>query len=342
MVKNSFVESIENVLFMFEDPVILVDDKAKVMAANNLFKDTFRIKKYGLKKGTSLANAFAPTNKIRKYILDKLQDINVPKELKINGRFYEVKSSNISMNNNAYYFFLFDDTTEQVSVENKLKSFTSDVAHELKTPLAGITAISELIAYSDKLDTKKIKEESQYIYDEAQRLSTLVNNLLEISKPDYKKDQSTKEFINAKEAISHVVNGLKHKFEKNNIEIKLDIESDKIFTNYNDIIQVLTNLIDNAITYANKKVRVKVSLIENYYRIKVEDDGIGMKQEEATRVFDRFYRADQSRNKGSGGFGLGLAIVKDIIDNQNGNIEVRTKKNMGTEFIVLLPKKGDK
>lgn len=342
MINNELSDSLEQVVRLIDEPVLVVDSEGHIVTVNNLFKDTFRFGKYRIRKGGHYLKCLEEQPKVLDLITEviniKEQNLDNEFRLKNNGRYYSVKVSLFGKSNSTGYFILFHDMTEKETLEKKLKVFTSDVAHEIRTPLAGISAIAELLAYNDRMTNEEMKTEARFIYDEVSRLTDLVNDLLQMSRNEVnaKRLEITKLEIDT--LINHVVSSIKPRLKEVEFEFILDVHANTVFGDFNALVQVLLNLLDNACTYGKSKIRLKVSEDENYTIFKVEDDGIGLTQQQASRIFERFYRTDESRNKNSGGTGLGLAIVKDLVDSHDGKIAVRSKVGIGTDFIISIPK----
>lgn len=342
MINSELSDSLEQVVRLIDEPVIVVDNQGLILTANNLFKDTFRFGKYRIRKGGHVKKCLEEHAKILRLITDILENKESTFEneyrLKHNGRYYSVKVSLFGKNNGSGFFILFHDMTEKETLEKKLKVFTSDVAHEIRTPLAGISAIAELLAYNDRMTTTEMRTEAKFIYDEVSRLTGLVNDLLQMSRNEVNAKRLEMSEIDVDGLIKHVVSSIKPRLNEVDFDFVLDIHAGVVFGDFNALVQVLLNLLDNACTYGKSKIRLKVSEDENYTIFKVEDDGIGLTQQQASRIFERFYRTDESRNKNSGGTGLGLAIVKDLVDSHDGKIAVRSKVGIGTDFIISIPK----
>ncbi len=342
MISNDLTDSLEQVVRLIDEPVIVIDGEGVILTVNNLFKDTFRFGKYRIRKGGHIDKCLEEHTKIVGLINEILEQAEIKLEneyrLKHNGRYYTVKVSQFGKGKDHGYFILFHDMTEKETLEKKLKVFTSDVAHEIRTPLAGISAIAELLAYNDRMTNEEMKVEAKFIYDEVSRLTDLVNDLLQMSRNEVNAKRLEITTIEIDTLITHVVSSIKPRLKEVDFEFILDVHAKSVTGDFNALVQVLLNLLDNACTYGKSKIRLKVSEDENYTIFKVEDDGIGLTQQQASRIFERFYRTDESRNKNSGGTGLGLAIVKDLVDSHDGKIAVRSKVGIGTDFIISIPK----
>ncbi len=343
MINNELYDSLEKVVRLIDEPVIVIDKTGLIITVNNLFKDSFRFGKYRIRKGGLITNCLEEHPKILDLIVEiwTNSDPNIENEyrLKHKGKYYSVKVSLFGKEQRKTGFFIiFHDMTEKETLEKKLKVFTSDVAHEIRTPLSGISAIAELLAFNDKLSKSEMQSEAKFIYEEVQRLTGLVNDLLQMSRNEVNSKQLEMTNIEVENLVKHVSNSIKPKLIESGIEFVVDVHAQHVYGDYNALVQILLNLLDNACTYGKSKIRLKISSDDKFTIFKVEDDGIGLTQQQSNRIFERFYRTDESRNKNSGGTGLGLAIVKDLVDSHQGKIAVRSKIDIGTDFIISIPK----
>ncbi len=220
--------------------------------------------------------------------------------------------------------------------------FTSDVAHELRTPLSAIRMQSEYgLKYLDlNEETKEILEN---INSESKKMSNLISELLTLSRMDKGKYKLHVENINLNEIVQLAIEIKSSSAKNKDIKIFYD-ENNDIFidADENMIMRVFINLISNAITYGKENGTVTVSLTEENDKIKCEiiDDGIGISKEHIDKIWNRFYQVDASRSGTNSG--LGLSIVKWIIEAHRGTITVNSKLGKGTNFTFYLLKKMTK
>lgn len=227
---------------------------------------------------------------------------------------------------------------ELESNEYLSKEFMSNVSHEFKTPIASIQGFAKLL--KDKSITNKEKAEYiDIIIEESERLANLSTSIQNLTKIENKKEIFKKEKVAVDEQIRRCVVLLNSKLEEKNIEIGMDEDRDVFVNASEDMLhQVWMNLINNAIKYTEKDGRIDL-IIDEYeteVRVEVKDNGIGIKEENLSKIFDKFYQEDESHY--SEGSGLGLAIVKKIVELHKGKIEVKSKIGEGTSFIVVIPK----
>lgn len=231
------------------------------------------------------------------------------------------------------------DVTESVQREQLRQEFTSNVSHELKTPLTSISGFAEMMKRGDT-PASVVKDFSSSIYDEAQRLIMLVNDIIKISELDEKKDKADLEEVDLFELSSDIINRLEPVADKRNICLNLIGESTVLLGNEKILDEMIYNLCDNAIKYNVDSGTVDIILSESNHHIKltVRDTGIGIPQSEQKRIFERFYRVDKSHSKAIGGTGLGLSIVKHAAIYHNAEIKVKSELNKGTSITVMFDK----
>ncbi len=219
------------------------------------------------------------------------------------------------------------------------KRFISDIAHELRTPLAVIKTNSEVALMDDDLD-KRMKDFLKSNVEELDRMSEIINNVLSFNNL-FKSQKIKLDNVDLGPVIDNVVDKLGYLAKKRNIGITVKKTSPHIvWGNHVALGQVVTNLVKNAINYTPKGGHVTVTLEPDFYGntlIYVEDTGIGINKKELMHVFEPFYRAESSRNRGSGSSGLGLTIASEIVKMHSGRLTLKSAVNKGTTAIVTLP-----
>lgn len=227
------------------------------------------------------------------------------------------------------------------STENLQKEFINNVSHEIKTPVSSIEGFAKFL--KDKNLTQEEREEyANIIIEEAKRLENLTGKILKLSKLNNQEIITNKQEIEVAEQIRKAISLLEPKWSKKDIKINVSLE-EKTFLGDEDLIfQVWVNIIDNAIKFSNEggSIDIKVYEKDGNINVEIKDHGIGMKEEELEKVYDRFYQIDRSHSKE--GSGLGLAIVKRIVELSEGKIEIKSKENKGTTVIVKLPVTSEK
>ena len=232
------------------------------------------------------------------------------------------------------------DITENVRLNNMRKEFVANVSHELKTPLTSIKGYSETIMNGD-LTYQEITKFSKVINQEANRMGRLVSDLLQLSRFDDKKVNIKKTTFSLDEMAKNICDKMSFsaKEKGHKLECIVTVPPPNIYADKDSVEQIIVNIISNSIKYTpeNGIIKVYVGSVNNNAYLKVIDNGIGIPQKDLSRIFERFYRVDKARSRKMGGTGLGLSIVKELIDINNGTIDINSEVNKGTEVIITLP-----
>lgn len=231
--------------------------------------------------------------------------------------------------------------TEQLQrVEQSREEFVSNVSHELKTPLSAIKVLTEVLIFQENVPPEMYKEFFTDINSEVDRLNNIINDLLTLVKLDQKEVPLNINIVNVDETIQAILKRLAPLAKQKSIELiyeghkEVNAEIDEVkFT------LAISNLVENSIKYTpeNGRVRVTLNMDHQDVFIGVKDTGIGIAKDEQSKIFERFYRTDKTRNRETGGTGLGLAITYKTIVMHNGRIQVESEEQQGTEFLVRIP-----
>ena len=237
---------------------------------------------------------------------------------------------------------VIQDITEHVKLDNMQKELVADVSHELKTP------ITSIMGYADTLLEGGYDEETQskflnVIASESRRMARLVTDLLTLSRYDSNKKKTQKESFDLGELVKRCQEKLaieiKKKGHKVNCFVTADVPS--VYADKDDIERVVLNILTNSIKYTpnNGEIKIYVGFVYNDAYIKIFDNGIGIPEDDLSRIFERFYRVDKARTREMGGTGLGLSIAKEILDKNGGSIDIKSKVGEGTEVVIRIPTK---
>ena len=232
----------------------------------------------------------------------------------------------------------FFDVTEKEKAEQMRREFTSNVSHELKTPLHSISGYAELLQ-NDMVKQEDIVPFAGKIYREAQRMTSLVEDILSLSHLDEGAEDMEWTEVKLYELASKAIAGLEAEAKAAKVTLSLSGEDCRLHGIPQLLHSIIYNLCDNAIKY-NKvggEVKVSVEKQDAGALLTVSDTGIGIPLQEQERIFERFYRVDKSRSKEVGGTGLGLSIVKHAVLIHHGTIEVDSEIGKGTTITVRLP-----
>jgi signal transduction histidine kinase len=225
---------------------------------------------------------------------------------------------------------------EMVDAQNR---FIADASHELKTPLTAMRAEIEVNLRDQKLSLPASKKLLSSNLDEIQKLEALSNALLNLAK--YQEDPQLEfEQLSLTEIMAEAYEKVEKLARQKSIEFKNNFEPIEIKGDKQGLLQLLTTLLDNAIKYSPKDstIAINIKKHDKLAEITIADHGIGIKASELPYIFNRFYRADTSRNKEKvDGYGLGLAIAKRVVELHHGSITASSKPDKGTKFIIKLP-----
>ena len=229
-------------------------------------------------------------------------------------------------------------------LEEKRRKFVSDASHELKTPMAGVKLICDSLVAAENPDPAMVKEFLGDMSDEVDRLTRIVERLLVLTKLDAGGNSLKLEEVDIKMLISQVVKKLTPIANAKDIVIYVDnhqTEFSPILLDYDKMYEAIYNIADNAIKYSPEGgfVHIDLTADNDYLTIKIEDNGPGIPEDERDRIFERFYRLDDSRARDTGGTGLGLAITKEAVLMHNGTIDVANVSDIGSVFTIRLPYK---
>ncbi len=307
--------------------LLIIDSNNMIISLNKKIRKIFNISKsdYLNKNVSEFLHDFNFTDNIS-------SDSSI--KLELNNSYYNVVTNNVTVDGTYIgKVVLFIDVTKEEKVLKIRREFSSNVSHELKTPLAAILGYSELIE-NNLIKKDKQEEFISKIKVEAANMSELIDDILLISNLDEKQGELNFKDENINEIIHSAISRLKYKIEEKHLEVVLDLKTATHQVNYRLFYEIVYNLIDNAIKYNYDNGIIKISTSENLM-LKVANSGTKIEGEEQKRIFERFYRIEKSRNRSTGGTGLGLAIVKHAVLTHNGEIKVLSDENQ-TEFIVKL------
>ena len=241
---------------------------------------------------------------------------------------------------------VLQDITKQKKLDNMRKEFVANVSHEMRTPLTTIKSYTETLMYGALEEKDMAMDFLNIINTEADRMSFLVRDLLQLSRFDNKQVQFkfTKVYIN--ELIRENVrqNKIHAENKKQNLILELWPDDDAyVVADRDRINQVINNITTNAIKYSPEGATIRIYVTEDksYYKINVSDTGMGISKEDLPRIFERFYRVDKARSRAMGGTGLGLAIAKEIMEGHDGKLTAESEYGKGTTMTMWFMKNQD-
>ncbi|WP_240474481.1 sensor histidine kinase [Thomasclavelia saccharogumia] len=325
---------INGILNQMKEGFILLDSDLNVLMVNRkaqkLYNNTIKL-------GDSIKNFIFDFKIID--ILDHLDEEQQRIEIEKEKQFYNCYIAKVDYG----VTLLFVNITEQHNALKMRQEFFSNVSHELKTPMTSIRGYSELLETGVINDKEASKRALDKIHDEVNNMSSLINDILMISRLENKDIDVIKHPVHIEPLVNEVIDTMQVEIDKKNLTVNKEISDIVYISNHQHMYQLLSNLITNAIKYnvQNGSITIKSYDQERNIVIEVNDTGRGISKIDQGRVFERFFRCDQGRDKETGGTGLGLAIVKHIVQYYQGNITLTSKLGQGTTFKVVLPKNLD-
>ena len=321
-----------SVLNLLNQGVIALDSKGDIFFINNEARKIFNV-----------SENFSDSN-----YLYLIRDIELQKTIENSLKNHSTQLFNFEINKrtinicitpitenwlNGGLIISLNDITKEENLKQVKKDFFDNASHELKSPITSIIGYSQLVSSGIVNDNKEIIEYNKKIYKEASRMNSILYDMLNIAELEQGYPVK-KEDVNLKKLVLEILDAYKTKIEAKNIHLDLQIDDVKINSDIRLIDEMLRNLIDNAIKYNKENGKITINLTEKLFLI--SDTGIGIKKENQSRIFERFFMEDKARSKENGGTGLGLAIVKHIIETLGYKIEVISKVNVGTKFIIYF------
>lgn len=237
---------------------------------------------------------------------------------------------------------VIQDITEHVKLDNMQKELVADVSHELKTPITSIMGYADTLlegGYDDETQAKFLN----VIASESRRMARLVTDLLTLSRYDSNKKKTQKESFDLGELVKRCQEKLAIEIKKKGHKVNCFVTADVplVYADKDDIERVVLNILTNSIKYTpdNGEIKIYVGFVYNDAYIKIFDNGMGIPEDDLSRIFERFYRVDKARTREMGGTGLGLSIAKEILDKNGGSIDIKSKVGEGTEVVIRIPTK---
>ena len=338
-------KQLETILLHMTDGIIAFDMNGKIIHINHAAKTFLNLDKE--KKFNEIFDKFNVDINLEKIIYlenwtSSERKITVA-ERTINLFFAPFKNEN---DRPAGVIVVIQDITEHVKLDSMRKRFVADVSHELKTPITSIMGYADTLLATEDVDYETNKKFLQRISTEAERMSRLISDLLTLSKYDSAKTQIEKTEFDLGELVKDNFEALELEMKKKNQNGECFVTSNvpPVVADRNGIERVVINVLTNAIKYTPEggSIKAYVGFVYNDAYIKIIDTGIGIPKEDLDKVYERFYRVDKARTREMGGTGLGLSIVKEILDQNDGMIDIKSEVGKGTEVVIRIPAKQTK
>ncbi|MGG3912587.1 ATP-binding protein [Rossellomorea vietnamensis] len=234
--------------------------------------------------------------------------------------------------------FVHRDITKEFEVDQMKSEFVSTVSHELRTPLSSVLGFTELMLTRD-LKPERTKKYLTTIYQEAKRLTSLINDFLDVQRMESGRQTFDKKFEDVVPLIQQVIDTQRVNAPHHSFNIARETDCTIVLGDRDKLSQAFTNLISNAIKYSpdGGTITIRFREGEESILIDIRDEGLGIPQEAIPNLFNKFYRVDNSDQRRIGGTGLGLTIVKEIIETHEGDITVSSQEGKGSVFTIRLP-----
>lgn len=275
----------------------------------------------------------SPSQRYRKNL--PMKRISIEK----NSRFFEILC--VVFNDKSYEIIIYDET-KSVRQKKLKQEMTSNIAHELRTPVSSIKGYLETILNSKNIPTEKQLYFVDKAFKQIQRLSELIQDISTLTKIEEASDFFKVEEVRIRSIINDVTENLQSRIQEIHATITCDIKpASIIFGNKALVYSIFQNLLENSLKYGGQDISITISEYhedDDFYYYSFSDTGIGIAEEHQNRVFERFYRVEDGRARNTGGTGLGLAIVKNAVLHHQGEIMVKTHKSGGAEFLFSLAK----
>jgi len=313
---------------------LIIDSKMRILTHNTSAKDFFDIPE---KNGVNILSVNR-SETFRNMLEEVLSGKRSETEINFDERAYKLIANPVSAENKTIgAVIVILDNTESADRERLRREFTSNVSHELKTPLTSISGFAEIMKNGGTSEETVI-DFSKSIYDEAQRLISLVADIINISELDEKSVVYEKEVINLYDLSLEIADRLKPEADRKNVKVSV-IGDKAVIVGVRKILdEMIYNLCDNAVKYNknNGIADIIITRFDNKVKLTVRDTGIGIPKAQQNRVFERFYRVDKARSKAIGGTGLGLAIVKHGAMFHDAELKLESQENEGTSVSIIF------
>lgn len=347
---RSYMEDIEEdrntmrtVIDTISDGIILLNDNKEILDYNKRIQEIFNPSEN--KRYRRIASLYHDEDWLR--VIGKAYRSDEPLNYTMNlfGKPFRIILKNMELIDGTHVLLIvLRDMTASYMAEKMRREFSANVSHELKTPLTSISGFAEMIANGMYEKPEDVKIFGARIMNESRRMMSLIDTIMHLSKIEEQETTITWKIIAMDSLVRYAADLVMPQASAKNVTINVHTESLYTYGNAALLSELIMNLLDNGIKYNNDDGEIQVELKpegEDKLSLSISDTGIGIPKDKQDRVFERFYRIDESRNKETGGSGLGLAICKHIVEKHKGELLISSEEGNGTTVTVLLPRMND-
>ena len=336
---KDYRKNIYELLNYTPEGILILDKTKKIIFSNNSAKKWFQIKLNenisGFLRSPDLINSIDQA-----FNAEKSNDLEIeirnPSVMRLNITVY-LDKNNLFFDNPSCLLFI-RDLTEFHKFQQLKSDFVANVSHELRTPLQSIKMGLETFENNPDLkNNSEVKNLLPVLTSQSERMENLIRDLLTLSKIELQEHIRPTHEIDLNELIEYVIKTYEKIVSKENIKLNFQkIDNFKIIGDRDKLIEIFTNLIDNAIKYSDKNKEVAISLKKdgNLNIVSIADQGIGIPKESIHRITERFFTVDPSKSRSVGGTGLGLAIVKHLVSQHRAEMDINSVENKGTTIDI--------
>ena len=334
------------ILSNMAEAVLAVDDGGRVIAINNALSRMFNVSAADAagKKLLEVGRHHQLDQLVHAVLSSRAPAVDEIRMFTPDERVFEAQAVPLVEDGRfAGALVVLHDITRLRRLEQVRRDFVANVSHELRTPLASIKGFAETLELGAMDDPKNRLEFIQAIQKQADRMTALVEDLLDLTAIESGQREPVRQPMSVRDLLDDVAQGLRPLAHRKKVELAVQaaaglpaIEADR-----NQLRQVFVNLLENAIKFNHEggRVDVTITLAEDLVDVRVADTGAGIPAEDLPRIFERFYRVDKARSREMGGTGLGLSIVKHIVEAHGGRVRVESTVGRGSVFTASLPRR---
>jgi two-component system phosphate regulon sensor histidine kinase PhoR len=330
------------VLRVMVEGVLVVDAEERIVLANPRLRELLGIR--GEIEGLRPLAAFrnADVDDALREALAASESVPIHREITLSGperRVLAVHAASFAIGDSKGAVAVFHDMTEVRRLETVRRDFVANASHEIKTPLTAIRGFAETLLSND-LAERDARNYLEIILRHSERLSRLVEDLLELSRLESGKVTLQPEPLDVGALATKLCRELEPRLHERRVSVRIHAEgAPRAFADARAVEQILQNLLDNALKYSDpeREIELRVSADDDFVRVDVADQGIGIPEADRARIFERFYRVDRARSRDQGGTGLGLSIVKHLVQASGGDVWVESSPGAGSTFAFTLP-----